>query len=228
MTLIEIKNLNKTYITDDVKTEVLKDISLSIEKGEFVAIMGPSGSGKSTLLHILGFLDKPTRGHYSFEGRTSDDYSESELAQIRNKKMGFVFQAFNLLARTTILENTKLPLYYSEIKESLWEEMALKAIGEVGLSYRQSYRPSQISGGEQQRAAIARALVLGPQVIFADEPTGNLDTKSGQQVMAILKNLNQEKSHTIILVTHEPDIASFAKRIIYLKDGRIESDQASI
>jgi putative ABC transport system ATP-binding protein len=228
MALIEAKNLNKTYITDDVKTEVLKDISLSIEKGEFLAIMGPSGSGKSTLLHILGFLDRPTKGEYFFEGKTIDDYSENELAGIRNKKMGFVFQAFNLLPRTTVLENVKLPLTYSPAKESMWNELCLRAIEAVGILHRQDYRSSQLSGGEQQRAAIARALVLEPEVIFADEPTGNLDSKSGQQVMEILKKLNQEKGHTIVLITHEPDIASFAKRVIHLKDGIIESDQASI
>ena len=224
MAFIEVKNLEKTYLSDEVKTEVLKDINFSINKGEFVAIMGPSGSGKSTLLHMLGFLDKPTTGKYLFEGKTIDDYSDDELAKIRNKRMGFVFQSFNLLPRTTVLDNIRLPLVYSDIEESLWDNLALKAIEEVGILHRKDFRPSQLSGGEQQRAAIARALVVNPGVIFADEPTGNLDSKTGQQIIEILMKLNQEKGHTIILITHEKEIADSAKRIIHLKDGRIESD----
>jgi len=224
MAFIEVKNLEKTYLSDEVKTEVLKDINFSIDKGEFVAIMGPSGSGKSTLLHMLGFLDKPTSGKYLFEGKTIDDYSDDELAKIRNKRMGFVFQSFNLLPRTTVLDNVRLPLVYSDIEESLWDNLALKAIEEVGILHRKDFRPSQLSGGEQQRAAIARALVVNPGVIFADEPTGNLDSKTGQQIIEILMKLNQEKGHTIILITHEKEIADSAKRIIHLKDGRIESD----
>jgi len=224
MAFIEVKNLEKTYLSDEVKTEVLKDINFSINKGEFVAIMGPSGSGKSTLLHMLGFLDKPTTGKYLFEGKTIDDYSDDELAKIRNKRMGFVFQSFNLLPRTTVLDNIRLPLVYSDIEESLWDNLALKAIEEVGILHRKDFRPSQLSGGEQQRAAIARALVVNPGVIFADEPTGNLDSKTGQQIIEILMKLNQEKGHTIILITHEKEIADSAKRIIRLKDGRIESD----
>ena len=224
MAFIEVKNLEKTYLSDEVKTEVLKDINFSIDKGEFVAIMGPSGSGKSTLLHMLGFLDKPTSGKYLFEGKTIDDYSDDELAKIRNKRMGFVFQSFNLLPRTTVLDNVRLPLVYSDIEESLWDNLALKAIEEVGILHRKDFRPSQLSGGEQQRAAIARALVVNPGVIFADEPTGNLDSKTGQQIIEILMKLNQEKGHTIILITHEKEIADSAKRIIRLKDGRIESD----
>ena len=224
MAFIEVKNLEKTYYTDEVKTEVLKDINFSIDKGEFVAIMGPSGSGKSTLLHMLGFLDKPTSGKYLFEGKTIDDYSDDELAKIRNKRMGFVFQSFNLLPRTTVLDNIRLPLVYSDIEESLWDDLALKAIEEVGITDRKDFKPSQLSGGQQQRAAIARALVVNPGVIFADEPTGNLDSKTGQQIIEILMKLNQEKGHTIILITHEKEIADSAKRIIRLKDGRIESD----
>ncbi|MDP2927139.1 MAG: ABC transporter ATP-binding protein [bacterium] len=225
MPLIEVKNLEKTYLTDDVKTEVLRGLTFSVAQGEFVAIMGPSGSGKSTLLHILGFLDQASAGDYFFEGKRMNDYSETELARIRNTKMGFVFQSFNLLPRTTVLENVRLPLPYSEIKESLWEELAGKAIKEIGLSHRSDYRTSQLSGGEQQRVAIARALVMGPEVIFADEPTGNLDSKSGQQVMAILSQLNQKRRHTIILITHDTEIADYAQRIIRLRDGRIESDK---
>jgi len=224
MAFIEVKNLEKTYLSDEVKTEVLKDINFSIDKGEFVAIMGPSGSGKSTLLHMLGFLDKPTSGKYLFEGKTIDDYSDDELAKIRNKRMGFVFQSFNLLPRTTVLDNIRLPLVYSDIEESLWDDLALKAIEEVGITDRKDFKPSQLSGGQQQRAAIARALVVNPGVIFADEPTGNLDSKTGQQIIEILMKLNQEKGHTIILITHEKEIADSAKRIIRLKDGRIESD----
>jgi len=224
MAFIEVKNLEKTYFTDEVKTEVLKDINFSVDKGEFVAIMGPSGSGKSTLLHILGFLDKPTSGKYLFEGKTIDDYSDDELARIRNKRMGFVFQSYNLLPRTTVLDNVRLPLVYSDITESSWEDLSLKAIAEVGITDRKDFKTSQLSGGQQQRAAIARALVVNPGVIFADEPTGNLDSKTGRQIIEILIKLNQEKGHTIILITHEQEIADFAKRIIRLKDGRIESD----
>jgi len=225
MAFIQVENLEKTYLTGELKTEVLKNINFSVEKGEFVAIMGPSGSGKSTLLHILGFLDKPSQGKYLFEDKTMNEYTDDELAKIRNSRMGFVFQSFNLLSRTTVLDNARLPLAYSSIKEELWNKMALKAIDEVGLSHRQEYRPSQLSGGEQQRAAIARALVINPGVIFADEPTGNLDSKTGLQIMDIFKKLNHEKGHTIILITHEEEIADFAQRIIRLRDGRIESDK---
>ncbi|MBU4350947.1 ABC transporter ATP-binding protein [Candidatus Parcubacteria bacterium] len=225
MAFIQVENLEKIYLTGELKTEVLKNINFSIEKGEFVAIMGPSGSGKSTLLHILGFLDKPSKGKYLFEGKTINEYTDDELAKIRNSRMGFVFQSFNLLSRTSVLDNARLPLAYSSIKEELWNKIALKAIDEVGLSHRQEYRPSQLSGGEQQRAAIARALVVNPGVIFADEPTGNLDSKTGLQIINILKKLNQEKGHTIILITHEQEVADFAQRIIRLRDGEIESDK---
>jgi len=223
MALIEVKNLEKTYI-DGTETPALRGVSFSIKKGEFVAIMGPSGSGKSTLLHILGFLDKQTSGEYRFDGKTIDDYSKEEVARVRNKKMGFVFQAFNLLTRISVLENVKLPLLYSGIKESQWDDLAKKALDSVGLSHRLYYQPSQLSGGEQQRVAIARALVNNPEVIFADEPTGNLDSKSGQMVMTILQKLNEEKGHTIVLITHETYTAEHAQRIIRLLDGKIESD----
>jgi len=221
--LIEVKNLEKTYI-DGAETPALRGVSFSIKKGEFVAIMGPSGSGKSTLLHILGFLDKQTSGEYRFDGKTIDDYSKEEVARVRNKKMGFVFQAFNLLTRISVLENVKLPLLYSGIKESQWDDLAKKALDSVGLSHRLYHQPSQLSGGEQQRVAIARALVNNPEVIFADEPTGNLDSKSAQTVMTILQKLNEEKGHTIVLITHETYIAEHARRIIRLLDGKIESD----
>lgn len=225
MALIEAKNLEKVYSTEGIETPALQGVSFEIERGEFVAIMGPSGSGKSTLLHILGFLDKHTNGVYKFDGKALDDYLESELAHVRNRKMGFVFQAFNLLPRSTVLENVKLPLLYSNIEESLWDEMAKKAIEDVGLSHRAHHNSSQLSGGEKQRAAIARALVNNPQVIFADEPTGNLDSKSGKMVMEIIQRLNEEKGHTVILITHETYTAEHAQRIIRLRDGKIESDE---
>ena len=221
VSLIEVKNLEKIYEAGEVKTPALGGVSFEIKDGEFVAIMGPSGSGKSTLLHVLGFLDRPSSGVYRFGGKAMDDYSDEELAKVRNRKMGFVFQAFNLLPRATVFENVKLPLLYSEVPEQEWKERTEKAIKAVGLSPRRDHEAFRLSGGEKQRAAIARALVLTPEVIFADEPTGNLDTKSGEAVIKILKNLNQEGRHTIILVTHEEEIA----RLITLRDGRIESDK---
>lgn len=225
MPLMEVKNLEKTYQDEAVATQVLKGLSFSINEGEFVAIMGPSGSGKSTLLHILGFLDMPTGGEYNFDGRPAHKYTEEEIANVRNKKLGFVFQSFNLLPRTTVLENVKLPLLYSDTKEELWDGMAREAIERVGLSHRLDFEPSQLSGGEKQRVAIARALVNNPAVIFADEPTGNLDSKSGEIVIEIIQKLNKEKGHTIILITHETYTAEYAERIIRLRDGAVESDE---
>lgn len=224
MSLIEIKNLGKSYCDENVRTDVLEDISFEIPEGQFLAVMGPSGSGKSTLLHILGFLDKPSVGTYRFDGREIGEYSEEEIARVRNKKFGFVFQSFNLLPRTTVLENVKLPLSYSGVKESLWNDMAKVAVNAVGLSHRLAFEPSQLSGGEKQRAAIARALVNNPQVIFADEPTGNLDSKSGELVMETIQKLHAEKGHTVILITHETYTAEYAERVICLYDGKIESD----
>ena len=223
--IISVQELEKVFGEEEAETIALHDINFNIGQGEFVAIMGPSGSGKSTLLHILGFLDKQTRGKYMFDGRTIDDYSSEEMAHVRNKKMGFVFQAFNLLPRTTVLENVKLPLLYSGIKESSWDGMAEKAIEQVGLTHRIHHEPSQLSGGEKQRVAIARALVNNPQVIFADEPTGNLDSRSGQIIMETLQKLNSETGHTIILITHETYTAELAKRILYIHDGQIKSDK---
>lgn len=220
-----VKNLEKTYHDEQVATAVLKGVSFEIPEGQFVAIMGPSGSGKSTLLHILGFLDKSTGGDYFFDGKKVDNYSEDEVAYVRNKKLGFIFQSFNLLPRTTVLENVKLPLTYSGVKEEFWDEMAKEAIESVGLSHRLDFEPAQLSGGEKQRVAIARALVNKPQVIFADEPTGNLDSKSGELVMDIIQKLNKNKGHTIILITHETYTAEYAERIIRLRDGVIESDE---
>ena len=225
MALIEVKNLCKTYGEDGVQTHAVANVSFDIKKGEFVAIMGPSGSGKSTLLHMLGLLDEQTSGEYLFDGKSVKDYTKEEIAHTRNKKMGFVFQAFNLLPRTSVFGNVKLPLLYSKTKKSQWDALAQKAIESVGLSHRLNHEPSQLSGGEKQRAAIARALVNNPEVIFADEPTGNLDSKSGQMVMETIQRLNEELGHTVILITHETYTAESAKRIIRLVDGQIESDQ---
>lgn len=225
MPIAELKNIEKIYNEGETETHALRGVSFKIEQGEFLAIMGPSGSGKSTLLHVLGFLDSPTNGEYIFDGKSFSDYSPEEVAVVRNKKMGFIFQMFNLLPRTTVLENVALPLLYSDVPESQWNELALKAVEEVGLSHRTHHETSQLSGGEKQRVAIARALINNPNVIFADEPTGNLDSKSGGQIMNLIRGLN-EKGHTIILVTHETYTAQYAQRIISLKDGVIESDRA--
>ncbi len=224
MNLIEVKSLEKIYGEDETETRALCGVSFNIESGEFVAVMGPSGSGKSTLLHILGFLDRQSKGEYFFDNKELGQYSDDEVAKVRNKKMGFVFQSFNLLPKTSVLENVKLPLLYSGIKESLWNALAQKAVEQVGLSHRTNYLTSQLSGGEKQRVAIARALVNNPQVIFADEPTGYLDSKSGSSVMEIIEALNNQ-GHTIILITHETYTAEYAQRIITLKDGLIESDR---
>ncbi len=222
MNLIKIENLKKDYINEDVVTPVLHDLTFNVEPGEFVAIMGPSGSGKSTLMHILSFLDRPTSGVYEFEGKNTQQFDDDYLAELRNERVGFVFQSFNLLARTTVVDNVRLPLMYGRAKNP--DALAEKALAAVGLSHRLNYYTNQISGGEKQRVAIARALVNNPAVIFADEPTGNLDSKSGNTVMYILQQLNNQ-GHTIILVTHEMDTANHAKRIIRLKDGKIVGDE---
>src|SRR3989338_6658703 len=220
--LIKVEKLSKDYVNEDVVTHVLHNVNFKVDKGEFVAIMGPSGSGKSTLMHILGFLDRPTSGSYEFEGQDTTEFDDNYLAKLRNEKIGFVFQSFNLLQRTTVLDNVKLPLFYSMHKNE--DKMSRDALEAVGLSHRLNYFTNQISGGEKQRVAIARALVTDPAVIFADEPTGNLDSKSGNAIMSILQKLNDE-GHTIILVTHEQDTANHAKRIVKVKDGSIISDE---
>lgn len=221
--VIEVRNVTKTFGEGESATHALENVSFSIKKGEFVAIMGPSGSGKSTLLHILGFLDNPSGGSYIFEGTDSAAYTPLDVARIRNTKVGFVFQAFNLLPRISVLENIELPLGYSTIPQKEWRSRAQKAAEAVGLSHRVNAFPTTLSGGEKQRVAIARALVNNPSVIFADEPTGNLDSKSGKAVMEIIRRLNDD-GHTVILITHETYTAENAKRIIRLKDGHVESD----
>ena len=221
--MIELKNISKDYIDSESVTNALKSVNFKIEKGEFVSIMGPSGSGKSTLLHILSLFDRPTAGDYFFNGENTSTLSEEQLAHLRNKTMGFVFQAFNLLGRSPVLENVELPLLYSDVPKDERNNIVLKAIDSVGLSHKLNIECGRLSGGEKQRVAIARALVNDPELIFADEPTGNLDSKSGAQVMSILHDLN-EQGKTIILVTHETYTAQFARRLIQLKDGEIISD----
>ena len=225
MNIIEVEKLKKVYHDGgETETIALDEVSFNVRKGEFVAIMGPSGSGKSTLLHLLGLLDEPTSGRYNFNGKNVTTYSQDELASLRNREVGFVFQAFNLLPRTTVLENVKLPLYYSDVPEKDWDRMAREAVESVGLGNRINHGQSELSGGERQRVAIARALVTNPEVIFADEPTGNLDSKSGKLVMSIIQHLNEEHGKTIVLITHETSTAEHAERIIRLMDGSIESD----
>jgi len=220
--LIELKNIIKNYDNGGVITRVLRGIDLSVDEGEFLAIMGPSGSGKSTLMHTIGFLDRPTSGIYLFDGEDTSSFTEDDLARIRNKRIGFVFQSFNLLPRTSVLDNVMLPLYYSKGKKNP-EALAKKALESVGLGKRINYMSNQISGGQKQRVAIARALVTDPKVIFADEPTGNLDSKSGSTVMNILERLNKE-GKTIILVTHDKQVALHAKRMVNIMDGKIVGD----
>jgi len=225
MTLFELKNIEKIYRNGDVETPALRDVTFTIEQGEFVSLMGPSGSGKSTLLQILGFLDEPSGGTYKFKGKNWNEYSSDEVANVRNANMGFVFQSFNLLARTDVLRNVMLPLWYSRIPSSEWNERAQKAIELVNMTHRINHLPSRLSGGEKQRVAIARALVTNPDVIFADEPTGNLDSKNGENVMRIFEDLHKSQKHTIILITHETDTARHAERMLTIKDGQIVSDK---
>ena len=223
--LIEVQELEKVYRLGEVEVQALRGVSLSVDRGEFVAIMGASGSGKSTFMNILGFLDQPTRGQYLLEGINGEHLSRDEQAEIRNQKIGFVFQGFDLLARTSALENVELPLIYARISGAKRKEVARKALSEVGLEGRGNHHPSQLSGGEQQRVAIARALVNQPSILLADEPTGNLDSKTSIEIMGIFQRLNGEMKITIIMITHEPDIASFAKRNILFKDGKVIEDR---
>ncbi|MGB9911340.1 MAG: ABC transporter ATP-binding protein [Microgenomates group bacterium] len=224
MNLIKVSHLSKIYQSGEVAVKALDDISFEIEKGEFVAIMGPSGSGKSTLMHILGLLDRPTEGKYFLEGVDTAKFSDEELAKIRNKKIGFVFQFFNLLPRTNALRNVIIPMIYGGVNPQEREKKAKELLKAVGLEKRIYHTPAQLSGGEQQRVAIARALAMNPAIILADEPTGNIATNQAEEIMKIFQKLNKE-GHTIVLITHEPDIAQYAKRKILLRDGKIIKDE---
>ncbi|MDA8326837.1 MAG: ABC transporter ATP-binding protein [Nitrospiraceae bacterium] len=225
MALIETQEITRTYRLGDVEVNALNGVSVLIEKGEFVSIMGPSGSGKSTFMNILGCLDRPTAGKYLLDGIDVSSMGRDRLAEIRNRKLGFVFQGFNLLARTSALENVELPLFYAGIATDERRRRAVKALGMVGLQGRELHYPNQLSGGQQQRVAIARALVNEAPIILADEPTGNLDTKTSEEIMTLFVRLNVESKITIILVTHEPDIAAFSRRSIRFMDGRLISDE---
>jgi len=225
MSLIETTDLYKTYTLGDVSVHALQGVSVSIERGEFVAVMGPSGSGKSTFMNILGCLDKPTSGKYILDGIDVTATNLSKLAGVRNRKIGFVFQGFNLISRTTALENVELPMIYNHTPAAQRKKKALEALQAVGLEQRAYHMPNQLSGGQQQRVAIARSLVCDAPIIFADEPTGNLDTKMSIEVMELFTRLNKEMGKTIILITHEPDIAEFAGRLITFRDGKKVSDE---
>lgn len=220
MNIIQVKKVSKIYTTGDVETKALDDVSFDIKKGEFVAIMGPSGSGKSTLMHILGALDKPTFGEYVLDGNDVSNLSDDELSEVRNRKIGFVFQAFNLLPRTSAIKNVTIPMAYAGVSKEKRFETAKKFLEMVGLSDRLENTPAQLSGGQQQRVAIARSLVLDPAIILADEPTGNIASNQANEIMDIFHKINKE-GRTIIMITHEPDIAKHADRIIHVKDGKI-------
>ena len=224
MALIDVRDITKVYTLGDIPLTALSNVSLTIEKGEFIAIMGPSGSGKSTFMNILGCLDKATSGSYLLDGQDVSRLDRDELAEIRNRKIGFVFQGFNLLRRTSALENVELPMLYSSIPAKERKELAAAALKVVGLEGREDHYSNQLSGGQQQRVAIARAIVNRAPIIFADEPTGNLDTKTSVEIMELFVELNAGSGMTIIIVTHEPDIAAFSRRVIKFVDGKIISD----
>jgi putative ABC transport system ATP-binding protein len=225
--LIHLENLTRTYHIGETEVRALRDVSYNIAEGDFVAIMGPSGSGKSTMMNILGCLDKPDSGRYVLDGEEVSKMDRDRLAGIRNKKIGFVFQSFNLLSRTTALENAELPLLYSHVTGKERTSRAMAALAMVGLKGRECHKTNQLSGGEQQRVAIARALLNNPSLILADEPTGNLDTKTSEEIMNIFKRLNEEKGITIVMVTHEPDVGAKAHRRIYMRDGQIIREEVN-
>lgn len=224
-TIVNVRNLTKIYQLGDQEVTGLAGIDLNIDKGEFVAVMGPSGSGKSTFMHIVGLLDRPTAGTYHLEGRDVSDIDDDERADIRSRRLGFVFQSYNLLARTSALENVELPMIYSGVPEVERRRIALETMDMVGVAHLADHHPNQMSGGQQQRVAIARSLVNNPGLILADEPTGALDTKTSEDVMTLFKELNREHGITIMLVTHEPDVALNARRIVSFRDGLVVSDK---
>jgi putative ABC transport system ATP-binding protein len=225
--LIEIRDAWKSYFVGEVEVPAVRGVSLSLEPGEFLAITGPSGSGKSTFMHLVGCLDQPDRGTYSFEGRPVERLPRRELATLRNRRIGFVFQTFNLLPRSTIVYNVALPLAYQGVPRRKRNRLAAEMLERVGLAERLKHHPNQLSGGQQQRVAVARALITRPAIVLADEPTGNLDTKTGQEIMDLLCQLNREEGMSIALVTHEPDIAAYARRVVAFRDGEIVRDSAA-
>ena len=222
--VIQLEHIHKTYTMGDVQVHALRGVTLTIREGEFVAIMGASGSGKSTMMNIVGCLDRPTKGTYILDGQDVSEMSKDERADIRSRKIGFVFQGFNLLSRTSALENVELPMLYAGVSGAQRHQRALESLAAVGLAGREQNHPNQLSGGQQQRVAVARALVNDPALILADEPTGNLDSRTSIEVMEIFQRLNRERGITLVLVTHEPDIAQYAQRIVVFKDGKIKKD----